>query len=44
VVKEQFAKLGIEPAPMRPTTLPSSCAARWSFYKKIVRAANVPQQ
>ncbi|HZE59112.1 MAG TPA: tripartite tricarboxylate transporter substrate binding protein [Burkholderiales bacterium] len=44
VVKEQFAKLGIEPAPMKTDDFAKFVRSQMEFYKKIVRAANVPQQ
>ena len=44
VVKEQFAKLGIEPAPMKTDDFSKFVRSQMDFYKKIVRAANVPQQ
>jgi len=44
VVKEQFAKLGIEPAPMKTDEFAKFVRSQIDFYKKIVRAANVPQQ
>ena len=44
VVKEQFAKLGIEPAPMKTDEFAKFVRSQMDFYKKIVRAANVPQQ
>ena len=44
VVKEQFAKLGIEPAPMKTDDFAKFVRSQMDFYKKIVRVANVPQQ
>ena len=44
VVKEQFAKLGIDPAPMKTDEFGKFVREQMLFYKKIVIAANIPQQ
>jgi tripartite-type tricarboxylate transporter receptor subunit TctC len=44
VVKEQFAKLGIQAAPMKTDDFAKFVRSQMDFYKKIVQAANVPQQ
>jgi len=44
VVKEQFAKLGIDPAPMKTDEFGKFVREQMLFYKKIVVAANIPQQ
>ena len=44
IVKEQFAKLGIQAAPMKTDEFAKFVRSQMDFYKKIVRAANVPQQ
>lgn len=44
VVKEQFAKLGIEAAPMKTDEFAKFVRSQMVFYKKIVQAANIPQQ
>ena len=44
VVKEQYAKLGIEPSPMKTEEFAKFVRSQMDFYKKIVRVANVPQQ
>jgi tripartite-type tricarboxylate transporter receptor subunit TctC len=44
VVKEQFAKLGIDPAPMKTDDFSKFVREQMLFYKKIVIAANIPQQ
>ena len=43
-VKEQFAKLGIEPAPLKPEDFTKFVRSEMEVYRKIVRAANIPQQ
>ena len=43
-VKEQFTKLGIEPAPMKPDEFAKFVRNEIEVYKKIVQAANIPQQ
>ena len=43
-VKEQFTKLGIEPAPMKPDEFAKFVRSEIDVYKKIVQAANIPQQ
>jgi tripartite-type tricarboxylate transporter receptor subunit TctC len=44
VVKEQFAKLGIEASPMKTDEFSKFVRGQMDFYKKIVKVANVPQQ
>lgn len=44
VVKEQFAKLGIEPAPMKTDEFGKFVREQIAFYKTIVAAAGIPQQ
>ena len=44
VVKEQFAKLGIEPAPMKTDEFAKFVRGQMVFFRKIVQAANIPQQ
>jgi len=44
VVKEQFAKLGIDPAPMKTDEFGKFVREQMVFYKQIVRVANIPQQ
>ena len=44
VVKEQFAKLGIDPAPMKTDEFGKFVREQMVFYKQIVAAANIPQQ
>jgi tripartite-type tricarboxylate transporter receptor subunit TctC len=43
-VKEQFAKLGIEPAPMKPDEFAKFVRSQIDFYKKIVARAGVQPQ
>jgi tripartite-type tricarboxylate transporter receptor subunit TctC len=43
-VKEQFAKLGIEPAPMKPDDFAKFVRSQVDFYKKIVARAGVQPQ
>jgi tripartite-type tricarboxylate transporter receptor subunit TctC len=43
-VKEQFTKLGIEPAPMKPDEFARFVRNEIDVYKRIVQAANIPQQ
>jgi len=43
-VKEQFAKLGIEPAPMKPEDFARFVRSEIEVYRKIVRAANIEPQ
>jgi len=43
-VKEQFSKLGIEPAPLNPEDFSKFVRSEMEVYRKIVRAANIPQQ
>ena len=43
-VKEQFAKLGIQPAPMKVEEFSSFVRSEMEVYKKIVQHANIPQQ
>jgi len=43
-VKEQFAKLGILPAPMKSEDFSRFVRSEIDVYRKIVRAANVPPQ
>jgi tripartite-type tricarboxylate transporter receptor subunit TctC len=43
-VKEQFTKLGIEPTPMKPDEFAKFVRSEIDVYKKIVHAANIPQQ
>jgi tripartite-type tricarboxylate transporter receptor subunit TctC len=44
VVKEQFAKLGIDPAPMKTDEFGKFVREQMVFYRKIVQAAGIPQQ
>jgi tripartite-type tricarboxylate transporter receptor subunit TctC len=44
VVKEQFAKLGIDPAPMKTDEFGRFVREQMVFYKKIVQVARIPQQ
>ncbi len=44
VVKEQFAKLGIQPAPMKTDEFAKFVRSEIEVYKKIVQHANIPQQ
>ena len=43
-VKEQFIKLGIEPAPMKRDEFAKFVRSEMDVYKRIVQAANIPQQ
>jgi tripartite-type tricarboxylate transporter receptor subunit TctC len=43
-VKEQFIKLGIEPAPMKRDEFAKFVRSEMEVYKRIVQAANIPQQ
>ena len=43
-VKEQFTKLGIEPAPMKTDEFAKFVRSEMDVYKRIVQAANIPQQ
>jgi tripartite-type tricarboxylate transporter receptor subunit TctC len=43
-VKAQFTKLGIEPAPMKADEFGRFVRSEMDVYRKIVRAANIPQQ
>jgi tripartite-type tricarboxylate transporter receptor subunit TctC len=43
-VKEQFAKLGIIPAPMKPEDFGRFVRSEIEVYRKIVRAANIEPQ
>ena len=43
-VKEQFAKLGILPAPMKPEDISSIVRSEIEVYRRIVRAAGLPPQ
>ena len=43
-VKEQFTKLGIEPAPMKPDDFAKFVRSQIDFYKKIVARAGVQPQ
>jgi len=43
-VKEQFTKLGLEPAPMKTDEFAKFVRSEIEVYKKIVQAANIPQQ
>jgi tripartite-type tricarboxylate transporter receptor subunit TctC len=43
-VKEQFAKLGILPAPMKPEDFSSFVRSEIEVYRRIVRAAGLPPQ
>jgi tripartite-type tricarboxylate transporter receptor subunit TctC len=43
-VKAQFSKLGIEPAPMKPDEFARFVRSEIDVYRKIVQAANIPQQ
>jgi tripartite-type tricarboxylate transporter receptor subunit TctC len=43
-VKEQFAKLGIEPAPMKPEDFARFVRSEIEVYRKVVRAANIEPQ
>ena len=44
IVKEQFAKLGIQPSPMKTDDFAKFVRSEIEVYRKIVRAANIPQQ
>jgi tripartite-type tricarboxylate transporter receptor subunit TctC len=44
VVKEQFAKLGIDPAPMKTDEFSRFVRSQMEFYRKIVVAAKIPLQ
>jgi len=44
VVKEQFAKLGIQPAPMKTEDFAKFVRSEMDVYKKIVQHAHIPQQ
>ena len=43
-VKEQFAKLGIQPAPMKPEDFSRFVRDEMEVYRRIVRHANIEQQ
>jgi tripartite-type tricarboxylate transporter receptor subunit TctC len=43
-VKDQFAKLGIQPAPMKPEDFARFVRSEIEVYRKIVRAANIEPQ
>jgi len=43
-VKEQFQKLGIEPAPMKPEDFQKFVRSQMDFYKKIVARAGIQPQ
>ena len=43
-VKEQFIKLGIEPAPMKRDEFAKFVRSEMEVYKRIVQAANIPPQ
>jgi tripartite-type tricarboxylate transporter receptor subunit TctC len=43
-VKEQFAKLGILPAPMKPEEFGKFVRSEMEVYRKIVRAAGIEPQ
>ena len=43
-VKEQFAKLGIEPAPMKPEDFARFVRSEIEVYRKVARAANLEPQ
>jgi len=43
-VKEQFAKLGIQPAPMKTEDFAKFVRSETEVYRKIVRAANIEPQ
>jgi tripartite-type tricarboxylate transporter receptor subunit TctC len=43
-VKEQFQKLGIEPAPMKPDDFAKFVRGQIDFYKKIVARAGITPQ
>jgi tripartite-type tricarboxylate transporter receptor subunit TctC len=44
VVKEQFEKLGIQPAPMKTEDFARFVRSEIEVYKKIVEHAHIPQQ
>ena len=44
VVKEQFEKLGIQPAPMKTEEFAKFVRSEMDVYKKIVQHAHIPQQ
>jgi tripartite-type tricarboxylate transporter receptor subunit TctC len=44
VVKEQFEKLGIQPAPMKTEDFAKFVRSEMEVYKKIVQHAHIPQQ
>jgi tripartite-type tricarboxylate transporter receptor subunit TctC len=44
IVKEQFQKLGIQPAPMKTDDFAKFVRSEMEVYKKIVQHANIPQQ
>ncbi|TMH67400.1 MAG: tripartite tricarboxylate transporter substrate binding protein [Betaproteobacteria bacterium] len=44
VVKEQFEKLGIQPAPMKTEDFAKFVRSEMDVYKKIVQHAHIPQQ
>ena len=44
VVKEQFAKLGLQPAPMKQEDFGKFVRNEIEVYRRIVRQANIPQQ
>jgi tripartite-type tricarboxylate transporter receptor subunit TctC len=43
-VREQFAKLGIQPAPMKPDEFARFVRSEIGVYRKIVQQANIPPQ
>lgn len=43
-VREQFGRLGIQPAPMKLEEFARFVRSEMDVYRKIVRAANIPQQ
>jgi tripartite-type tricarboxylate transporter receptor subunit TctC len=43
-VKEQFAKLGILPAPMKPDEFAKFVRSEIEVYRKVARAANIEPQ
>jgi tripartite-type tricarboxylate transporter receptor subunit TctC len=44
VVREQFTKLGIQPAPMKLEEFSRFVRSEIEMYRKIVRAANIQLQ
>jgi tripartite-type tricarboxylate transporter receptor subunit TctC len=40
-VREQFARLGMQPAPMKPTEFGRFVRSEIDVYKRIVQAANI---